>query len=393
MSVKSYSSPLSLIKDNNGNTHPWYMSGSASIDAEGNVQVNTHLESHVDFSGFTGGIVVAFVNPDGQVVYSTPPQQYGVDGRSSFWGTRSPRDVKATFHASPNIYAQTYKITIFCFYWPKNRLAADFKQVWPDVIAVASWIWTNIVVPLLGSGSDDGDDVIVESNSDALESLPVKGHKLATPQLVSPANGTKLSNFPRSVTMTWAPVKDANAYIVTVQYLDAATGTWAAELSQYVLNVTSLVWTFRESSKGRWSVIACDSHNINTESDQSQWFTFDYTAAGGTAPIPVSPVAGAILSGPTVFSWKPVAGATQYYLEIQNDLGAIVDPVNPWRTIDSLSTTATSATVDLGPAVSMGVGGRWHVTASAPGGQGTSAWQDFKITFVAPKWYGSKRGR
>ncbi len=143
MAMKSFGTPLQNIRDNNGNTHPWYMSGTASIDDRGTIKTSTHLESHIALSGFTGGMVAAFLNSEGQSIYTTPILQYGVDGYdvpSWLGGTPSPRTVSAEFHVDPSIYPQVDKINIFLFHDGKNRAGADLEVAWAIVLVIIKWI-------------------------------------------------------------------------------------------------------------------------------------------------------------------------------------------------------------------------------------------------------------
>lgn len=131
MATKTFEVPLQTIRDTDGHSHPWYMGGAATIDDNGHVKTTTRLESHIMFSGFTGGMVVAFLKPTGEIISSTPALKYGVDGYAvpRFLGaTPSPRNASAEFRVDPVIYAQTDKIAITFFHVPTSRLAADIAS-------------------------------------------------------------------------------------------------------------------------------------------------------------------------------------------------------------------------------------------------------------------------
>ncbi len=167
MAKKLYGIPLQIIKDANGNTHPWYMSGTASIDENGLITTTTHLESHIQYSGFTGGMVAAFLNVNGQAVYTTPILQYGVDGyKAPSWlgATPSPRDVSASIQVDPSIYTQTDKITICLFHAPKNRFGAIIGKALPVILDIIKWI-----VTIFGSTSESN---VYSSTSSSLISTP-----------------------------------------------------------------------------------------------------------------------------------------------------------------------------------------------------------------------------
>jgi hypothetical protein len=160
--------PLTAIPDLQGNTHPWYMSGTASIDDSGNINTTTHLESHIALSGFTGGMVAAFLNSNGQSEFTTPVLQYGVDGYnvpSWLGGTPSPRDVSASFKVDPAFYGEVSSINIDLFYAPHNRFGTDINQVLPRVKDVVQWIGS-----LFGSSSSSNSSV-VSSTGQALTAV------------------------------------------------------------------------------------------------------------------------------------------------------------------------------------------------------------------------------
>lgn len=132
MATKSFELPLQKITDVDGHSHPWYMAGSATIDDNGHLRTRTRLESHVMFSGFTGGMVVALLDDAGEIVASTPALKYGVDGYAvPPWlpkSTPSPRNAAAEFRVDPAVYAKTDKISITLFHVPTPRLLADIAS-------------------------------------------------------------------------------------------------------------------------------------------------------------------------------------------------------------------------------------------------------------------------
>jgi hypothetical protein len=163
MATKSFELPLQAIVDTHKNTHPWYMSGSASIDASGSLRTTTRLESHIALSGFTGGMLVALLNSNGQAIYTTPILQYGVDGYdvpSWLGGTPSPRNVSANFQLNPGLFEQVDRININLFHAPKNRLGAVLSQALPIVIEIVKWI-----IALYGSSDSS---TVVSSTSSSL---------------------------------------------------------------------------------------------------------------------------------------------------------------------------------------------------------------------------------
>jgi hypothetical protein len=176
--VKSFSVPLQNIRDNNGNTHPWYMSGSASVDPSGSVLVTTHLESHIALSGFTGGMVASFMNTSGQALFVTPILQYGVDGYSvPSWlgGTPSPRDASASFQVNADVYTQTDKIEIFLFHAGKNRLGLDIGKALPTIMTIVGWI-----VTICGAVAAKQSEIIFRASSPSLSNITTQPLKIAS---------------------------------------------------------------------------------------------------------------------------------------------------------------------------------------------------------------------
>ena len=139
MAIKEFSAPLQQIRDSDGGTHPWYMSGKASIDDTGKIATVTHLESHIDLSGFTGGMYAVFLDANKNELFRTPLLQYGVDGRkvpALFGATPSPRTVNNTYKVDPSVYAKVDQIAIELLHAGKNRLLEDIAKIWPFIVDV-----------------------------------------------------------------------------------------------------------------------------------------------------------------------------------------------------------------------------------------------------------------
>jgi hypothetical protein len=109
--------------------------------------------------------------------------------------------------------------------------------------------------------------------------------------------------------------------------------------------------------------------------------TANFTYYGLAPPILVSPADGAVFNTfprTTTFTWQPVSGVTQYYFEaefgtVDLSSGAVTWSA-PYQTATVTGTTYTFNFVGGQP-------GRWHVTAGAPGSQGTpSSWWTFSYT-------------
>jgi hypothetical protein len=136
-----------------------------------------------------------------------------------------------------------------------------------------------------------------------------------TPILVSPANGAKLYNFPRTTTLSWRPVPGATGYAVNYAYYDTK---WEPYPTAYTTgnSNTSFTLTFVGDQPGHWQVTALGVSNAKP----SAFWTFSYnTAIPLATPTLVSPVNMINLYNyprTTTLSWKPVPGASGYQVNI-----------------------------------------------------------------------------
>lgn len=58
-----------------------YMETLFDLDSNGNLNARTRTWTDVKFKGFTGGVLIAFTDTSGTVIWSTEQQLYGVDGK------------------------------------------------------------------------------------------------------------------------------------------------------------------------------------------------------------------------------------------------------------------------------------------------------------------------
>ena len=158
MAIKEFKTDLQLIKDSSGNTHPWYMSGKASIDDSGNIITETHLESHASLMGFTGGMYVEFIDANGNQLFKSPLLQYGVDGPGipAFFGaTPSPRTASETFKVDPSVYAKVDKCTIQLLHAGKNRLNENIQKFFPYIYYFIELLRKTGSIDLATAGRND----------------------------------------------------------------------------------------------------------------------------------------------------------------------------------------------------------------------------------------------
>lgn len=97
---------------------------------------------------------------------------------------------------------------------------------------------------------------------------------LDAPVLVSPPDGSELTNSPRITTLTWQPLTGATSYEVEVMYCDADENCG----SYPVVSTSGTEYTFEfvGAQPGQWRVRAVGSGGV--PGPWSDWWTFVYTA-------------------------------------------------------------------------------------------------------------------
>jgi hypothetical protein len=113
------------------------------------------------------------------------------------------------------------------------------------------------------------------------DDLRYEAAPLPAPVQTAPAHGSVFSHFPRTTTLTWAPVAGAASYIVEVDCFHChQSGQWSAEIGQTFLEVpgittTSYTFDFVGAQPGRWRVRAVDANGV--QGQITGWFEFTYT--------------------------------------------------------------------------------------------------------------------
>ncbi len=114
-----------------------------------------------------------------------------------------------------------------------------------------------------------------------------KAVALVAPRLLSPADGTVFSHFPRKTVLRWTPVDGAAAYKVEAEYQDPFMGgRWLPHLgpAQGRTAQCSLEFLFVGEQPGRWRVRAVDGSG--RQGPWSDWWTFRYVPAPAAAEGP-----------------------------------------------------------------------------------------------------------
>lgn len=105
------------------------------------------------------------------------------------------------------------------------------------------------------------------------------GFARAMPVLLEPADGTTLTDYPRTITFAWEPMPSAARYMLEVQAQDPNTGEWFPHpgQSRWSSEGPSSTIEFVGDQPGRWNVMAIAADG--TRSRSSPWREFFYDAA------------------------------------------------------------------------------------------------------------------
>lgn len=101
------------------------------------------------------------------------------------------------------------------------------------------------------------------------------GTVLTSPTATAPADGAVFSTYPRTTTLTWSEVPNADQYVVEVEY--GYGGGWYPELLT-VTSTPTITFSHVGAQPGRWRVSARDSRGGRYgQSGPTPWQTFRYT--------------------------------------------------------------------------------------------------------------------
>jgi len=101
------------------------------------------------------------------------------------------------------------------------------------------------------------------------------GTVLTSPVPATPADGAVFSTYPRTTTLTWSAVPDADQYVVEVEY--GYGSGWYPELLT-VTSACTITFSHVGAQPGRWRVSARDSQGGRYgQSGPAPWRTFRYT--------------------------------------------------------------------------------------------------------------------
>lgn len=101
------------------------------------------------------------------------------------------------------------------------------------------------------------------------------------PDQLSPPDGSVFDNYPRTTTLQWSPVQDAQSYTVELDCLHCCvSGGWCSDVGEtyrVVPDIREESYTFDwvGAQPGRWRVWATSADG--TEHGASPWWQFEYT--------------------------------------------------------------------------------------------------------------------
>ena len=104
---------------------------------------------------------------------------------------------------------------------------------------------------------------------------------ITAPRVLSPANGTVFSHYPRTTTLRWERVPGAMSYTVQIDCFHCCeVNRWCTDVGdpgRVVRNVRALTYTFEfgGAQPGRWRVWGVSSNG--EEGPKSEWWEFRYT--------------------------------------------------------------------------------------------------------------------
>lgn len=102
-----------------------HMETIATLSANGNLSVQTTTWTTWKAKGFTGGVVIAVGDEQGNLLYQSQVHSFGVDGE---WIGRSRRTDFWQENIDPNLLKNVSQIRIIHFHNPKNRLIKILKE-------------------------------------------------------------------------------------------------------------------------------------------------------------------------------------------------------------------------------------------------------------------------
>ncbi len=110
---------------------------------------------------------------------------------------------------------------------------------------------------------------------EALRSVPAPEWASLVPLLLSPADGSILSDFPRVLVLRWQRIPLAASYQLEVEYCEDEGCTTTHPLASESVVTTEASVEFVGKQPGRWRVAAVDAHGV--QGSWSPWSHFTYT--------------------------------------------------------------------------------------------------------------------
>jgi len=149
---------------------------------------------------------------------------------------------------------------ILHFFWPPQNFLSKIILAGTVIIFVCFTIWTSLP----------------EKSKNELISLK-SGFANLKPELIRPANGQTLDNFPRKTVLEWKPLRGAVRYVVEIELQDIKTGAWHPipwARNRLAVEETKTTIIFTGAQPGRWRVSAINNKGV--KSNTSEWWEFFY---------------------------------------------------------------------------------------------------------------------
>jgi eukaryotic-like serine/threonine-protein kinase len=103
---------------------------------------------------------------------------------------------------------------------------------------------------------------------------------VGAPRPISPANSISFSHYPRTTTLAWSSVPNAESYTLEVDcYHCCQQNSWCSDIGKFWklvpgLTATSYTFDFVGKQPGRWRVWSVDPYGYRSPKSAWQYFTY-----------------------------------------------------------------------------------------------------------------------
>ena len=315
--------------------------------------------------------------------------------RSSLTQAVNRRDATASVSGSPNPSSTGQSVTFTAMIsgtagTPTGTVSfTDGSTTLCSAVALSSGSAACMTTSLAGgahtiTATYSGDATYKAASATTTQTVSCSNCPPGAPTTVSPT-GTITTSTP---TFTWNASAGATSYWLLVQNLDgvavnrSVTATEAGCSSSATCSFTPSIQLANGTMWG-WYVNAANAFGTSAWSDGK---TFRVSAPGVTTPAAPTQLApsGTIATASPVFTWNASAGATSYWLLVQNLDGVAV---NRSVTANEAGCASGSGTCTFDPGLNLANNSTWGWYVNASNSAGTSAWSSgmtFKVSGAGP---------